>query len=258
MDENPYRGPASGDDSVPPDQKKSPIITVAKLLAALGIIGIVIAMMLPAVRNVREPARRNACTNKLKQIAVALRSYAETYHALPPAYTTDVDGKPLHSWRTLILPYLEEQQLYKTIDLTKPWNDSANADACKTIVNAYQCPSASDRDDHTTYLAILTPSSCFRPTEPRSLSDITDGAAATLIVIEVDAEHAVPWMSPVDADEKIVMGIGPKAKLAHPGGVNAAFVDGHVVFLSVDTPATQRRALISIAGNDKAAGEGGE
>jgi prepilin-type processing-associated H-X9-DG protein len=198
--------------------------------------------------------------NNLKQIALALRFYEEAHHALPPAYTTDANGKPLHSWRTLILPFMEEQRLYESIDLTKPSDDPANAKAFKTIISAYQCPSGiRDPDNRTTYLAVLTPNSCFRATEPRSLSDITDDASQTLMVIEVDEEHAVPWMSPVDADENVVLGLElPKSRTAHPGGVQAAFVDGSVQFLPFDMPATVRRALISIAGNDKAEVEGAE
>ena len=202
MDENHYRGPSS-DDSGQPKQKKSPLSPFLKLLAALGIIILLLCLFLPAVRSARPAAERNACQNNLKQIALALLKYEEKYHALPPAYTTDADGKPLHSWRTLILPFLEEEKLYKSIDLTKPWDDPANAEACKTIVPVYQCPAARDeRNNRTTYLAVLTPNSCFRPTEPRSLSDVTDGAAETVMVIEVDSQHAVPWMAPIDADEQ--------------------------------------------------------
>lgn len=257
MDENPYHAPGSDDVGVP-SLRKSPIAAVLKLLALLGILGIVACFFLPAVRTGREPARRNACANNLKQIALALRVYADTYHELPPAYTTDADGKPLHSWRTLILPFLEQSQLYKSIDLTKPWDDPANAAACKTSVNEYQCPSASEIGNRTTYLAVLTPTSCFRATEPRSLSNITDDPRKTLMVIEVDSEHAVPWMSPVDADERVVMVIGAKSKLDHVGGVHAAFVDGSVRFLAADTPTAQRQALISIAGDDHAATDGAD
>ncbi len=82
------------------------------------------------------------------------------------------------------------------------------------------------------------------------LSDIIDGTGHTIMVIEVDSDHAVPWMQPTDADEKVVLGIGPESKLDHPGGVNAAFADGHTRFLEADLPAAQRRAYISIAGND--------
>ena len=67
-------------------------------------------------------------------------------------------------------------------------------------------------------------------------------------MIEVDSEHAVPWMSTTDADEKVVMGIGPRSKLDHPGGVSAAFVDGHVQFLDADMPAADVVALFPSRG----------
>ena len=70
--------------------------------------------------------------NNLKQIALALLNYEQAHHALPPAYTVDAQGRPLHSWRTLILPYLDQESLYQTIDLSKPWNDPANAKALET------------------------------------------------------------------------------------------------------------------------------
>jgi type II secretory pathway pseudopilin PulG len=105
---------------------------IVKILAVLGGIALLIAMLLPAVRSAREPARRNQCLSQLKQIALALETYADVHGKFPPAYTTDADGKPLHSWRTLILPYMEEPQLYASIDLTKPWDDPVNAKAFKT------------------------------------------------------------------------------------------------------------------------------
>jgi prepilin-type processing-associated H-X9-DG protein len=257
MDKTPNHAPGLEKVRGSTTQKKSRVSTVLKLLTVLGIIGIGLAIMLPAVRTPREAARRNDCRSNLQQIALALRLYAEAHGALPPAYTTDADGKPLHSWRTLILPFLEEQQLYHSIDLTKPWDDPANAAAFNSIVSVYQCPSAPwEIDNRTTYQAVVTPSSCFRATEPRSLSDIADDASQTLMVIEVDEEHATPWMSPVDADEKIVLGLGgPTSRTAHPGGVQAAFVDGSVQFLVDGIPAMVRRALISMAGNDNVTAE---
>jgi prepilin-type processing-associated H-X9-DG protein len=206
--------------------------------------------MLPAVRTSREASHRNTCQNNLKQIALGLQMYVEKHGELPPAYTTNKDGKPLHSWRTLILPYIEEGALYKRIDLTKPWDDPVNADACKTVASVYQCPGADISDNRTTYLAVVTPDSCFRATEPRKLAEITDKQSRTLMLIEADSDHAVPWMAPIDADEQLVMGIQEKSKRTHAGGMNALLVDGRVAFLAADTPADQRRALISIAGSD--------
>jgi type II secretory pathway pseudopilin PulG len=258
MDENLNRNSALGDANDSPTRRHRRAGTLVALLVVVAIIGLFICfMLLPSVRAPREASRRNQCRNNLKQIALAIRNYAEVHQALPPAYTTDASGKPLHSWRTLILPFMEEQALYETIDLTKPWDDPVNATALNTKLPVYQCPSTSEDDNRTTYLAILTPNSCFRATEPRSLSEITDKASQTLLVIEVDTEHAVPWMSPVDANESFVMKIGePNFRPPHPAGMQAAFVDCHVGILRDDIPADQLRAMLSIAGNDNTAVEG--
>ena len=85
----------------------------------------------------------------LKQIELALFNYESTYHALPPAYTVDAEGNALHSWRTLILPYLDQTQLYEKIDLSKPWNDPVNAEAFNTRVPVFQCPSTAHKDNNT-------------------------------------------------------------------------------------------------------------
>src|SRR5690349_18772074 len=103
--------------------------TLVGFFVVLGVIALLVALLLPANRSAGPAARRSQCVNNLKQIAMALHDYEQAHNALPPAYTVDALGRPLHSWRTLILPYLEQEPLYKTIDLSKPWNDPANAKA---------------------------------------------------------------------------------------------------------------------------------
>jgi prepilin-type processing-associated H-X9-DG protein len=225
------------------------------LLAAVGILGLVIAFFLPSLRISGEASRRSQCVNNLKQIALALHNYSSEYNALPPAYTVDAGGKPLHSWRTLILPYLEQQALYKSIDLTKPWNDPANAKAFATTISQYCCPELKLAANNSTYLAIVAPDGCFLPGKSRRLSEITDDRGLTLMVIEASPDQAVPWMAPIDANESYVMGISPRSKLNHVGGLNAAFLDGSVRFLKATFPDAQRRAMITIAGNDNQAAE---
>jgi type II secretory pathway pseudopilin PulG len=231
---------------------KSWPINLVTLLTVVAIVGVLVALMLPAVRRGREPARRTQCKNNLKQIALALHIYADIYGVLPPACTVDAYGNRLHSWRTLILPYLEQAPLYNSIDLSKPWDDPVNAKACNTAVLTYQCPSTGDLPkNHTTYLASVASNGCFRLAEPRRLSEITDGLSETLMVVEVPSEHSVPWMSPNDADEQLLMSIGAKSKLAHAYGMEAALCDGSIRFLSAELPAASRRALISISAGDK-------
>lgn len=228
--------------------------TLFRLLTFIGILVLLIALLLPLSRGSRGAARRAQCVNNLKQIALALDNYERTYNALPPAYTVDAAGKPLHSWRTLILPYLEQRSLYETIDLSKSWNDPVNAKAYAKDVEAFRCPEL-NRPCHTTYLAVVASNSCFLPDEPRRLADVSDDRGLTLSVIEASLDQAVHWMAPTDADESLVMGLTPRSKLSHSGGTNAAFLDGGIHFLKATSPSPQRRAMISIAGSDdKAAG----
>ena len=223
---------------------------LVELLVVLGIIALLIGLLLPANRSVGPASRRVQCVSNLRQIALALYSYGQEHKALPPAYTVDAKGRPLHSWRTLILPYLEQEPLYRTIDLAKPWDDPANARAMETSLPIFRCPEAVGPGNTTTFLAIAAPNGCFMPEASRPLAEITDAYESTLMVIEAGEEHAVPWMAPVDADESSVMSLGPTTKLHHAGGTNACLVDGHARFLRADTPAAVRRALMSISGDD--------
>ena len=88
--------------------------------------GILLALLLPAVQAAREASRRMECSNNLKQISLAMHSYHDVYGSLPPAYTIDEEGRRLHSWRTLLLPYLEAGQIYEQLDLSQPWDSLDN------------------------------------------------------------------------------------------------------------------------------------
>jgi type II secretory pathway pseudopilin PulG len=251
MGNNPYESPHPSGES--PVQKTGMLgRRLVQVLLVVVVVGVLVALLLPAVRSAPGAARRAQCINNLKQIAIALRNYESDYHSLPPAYTVDKDGKPLHSWRTLILPYLEQQSLYEKIDLSKPWDDPANKEAYESEVSVYRCPSADLPRNHTTYMAVVAPGGCFQPTKPRKLSEITDAPNLTLMVVEVDPEHAVPWMAPTDASEQWILNLGTDARLPHRGGRQAVCVGGNVLFFSSDLEPATVRALISIDGHDDA------
>ncbi len=216
----------------------------------IAILAVLVALCLPAVTRSRYGARLAQCKNNLKQISLALRSYESEYHCLPPAYTVGENGKPLHSWRTLILPYLEQGDLYKKIDLTKPWNDPVNAEAARAIVPAFKCPSADCPAEHTSYVAVVAANGSFRSAEPRTLAEITNNHGETLLVLEVDAKHAVPWMAPSDADLAIFKALGSSTTLPHVGGTYAAFVDAHVRKIDTEISPEGNQRLVSISGKD--------
>jgi prepilin-type processing-associated H-X9-DG protein len=244
-----YRPPEFNDSLPQPRMRRQ--FKLIELMAVVAILAVLIALFLPVVRSAGPAAFRAQCVNNLKQIALALHTYEKAYGALPPAYTVDAQGRPLHSWRTLILPYLEQKSLYAAIDLSKPWNDPVNAKALNTSVPDFRCPSSREPVNTTTYLAIVADNACLLPTKPRRLAEITDGLSSTLMVIEAGEENAVPWMAPTDAAESLVLNLGaPNSKLHHPGGMNASFVDGSVHFIKGNTKPDVLRALFSISGGE--------
>lgn len=247
MTANPYESPEMV--GTPPERKSNLPKLALRLLVLIGVLGLLVALLLPLSRGgAREASRRVQCGNHLKQIALALQSYADVYHCLPPAYTVDAAGKPLHSWRTLILPFCEHKLQYEQLDLSKPWDDPVNQAVFQASPSFYRCPSGHVARGQTTYLAVVAPGGCFKPTEPRTFAEITDKTSLTLMVIEVPDEHADHWMSPNDASEELILtaaDMGP-----HPNGAQVVFVSGRVMFLSSGTKPAVLRALISIAGND--------
>ncbi|MFN0022231.1 MAG: DUF1559 domain-containing protein [Pirellulaceae bacterium] len=252
MEINPYEGTLHGGPPQPAEPKPSQFrSTLLGWLAVIGIVGLLVALLLPAMRRGAGPAaHRMQCANNLKQIGLALQSYADKYGALPPAHTVDAEGKPLHSWRTLILPFMEQEPLFQKIDLSKPWDDPANELAFHVATPGYVCPSANCPDTHTVYIAVAVPGGCFKPTDSRKLSEITDGQASTLMVMEVDVSQAVHWMAPTDSINFDLLKPKSGAKLQHRNGYQAVFVDGSVHFLSIDLQPETLRALITIDGKD--------
>ena len=116
--------------------------TLVELLVVIAIIGVLVALLLPAVQAAREAARRMQCANNLKQVGLGLHSYEATYHTLPwgSAYNASLVGfSP--SWSASILPFIEAQNHYELFDFSVALDQPANTRAVTTPVKTYICPS---------------------------------------------------------------------------------------------------------------------
>jgi prepilin-type processing-associated H-X9-DG protein len=217
-------------------------------------VAILIALLLPAVQAAREAARRTQCRNNLKQIGLALHNYHDVHGSFPPAYTVDSQGRPLLSWRVLILPHIERGQLYQQFHLDEPWDSPHNMTLAAMIPETYRCPSdPAALPNGTTYVGISGAGTIFPGDRAIGLLDITDGTANTAMVTEVQSSTIV-WTKPEDLVPGASL-IGPGGYSSyHPGGVNLLFADGSVRFISVNVDRVVLRALMTIAGGEPVGG----
>ncbi|MDB2525638.1 DUF1559 domain-containing protein [Mariniblastus sp.] len=122
--------------------------TLVELLVVIAIIGILIGMLLPAVQQVREAARRISCANNSRQQGLAIMNYESAFQTLPPGWKTGnpliADDEPGWGWSAYILPFMEQNNLYNQIDFNVAIDDGAHIHTIETVVPAYQCPSEID------------------------------------------------------------------------------------------------------------------
>jgi prepilin-type N-terminal cleavage/methylation domain-containing protein/prepilin-type processing-associated H-X9-DG protein len=136
-----------------PLARRRPGFTLVELLVVIAIIGILVALLLPAVQAAREAARRSSCTNNLKQVGVAIHNYHDTYKVLPPGHINCPGfpnacaggvniGQPwLTGWAIAILPFMENQPLFEKYNHLQSNHHASNHPVIQTILEPYICPS---------------------------------------------------------------------------------------------------------------------
>ncbi len=216
-----------------------------------ALVGVLAALMLPAVSASREAARRAQCVNNMKQMGLAFHNYHSATNMLPAPAITDKDGKPLLSWRVAILPYCEQQALYNKFKLDEPWDSPNNKPLIQEMPNVYLCPSRKNPEaGTTTYQVFVGEGALFdAPGAGTGFQTVTDGTSNTIAVVE--STDAVTWTKPDDLkfDAKAqpsLFGAGSP----HPGGFNALFTDGSVRFIKQTIKLEVWKALLTRNGGE--------
>ena len=226
------------------------------------------------IAKARAAARRAASSNHLKQIALAFHIFHDAYGCFPPAAVIGPDGKPWHSWRVLLLPFIEELDLYKQYDFSQPWDSPKNLAVAEKMPAIFRDPAREGPPDTLTDYAAITGEAaifqpgvvtmtsaddfpaCLKTAKKVGFASITDGTSNTILFATVDPARKIPWTKPEDIVlDDTFPGIGKPAGIGaiHPLGDGRvglfAFADGsvHLIADTVDTE-TLRKFLTRAGG----------
>lgn len=209
-----------------------------------------------AIHRAREAALACTCQSRLNQLQLALMNYESGHGHFPPAYIADKDGKPMHSWRVLILPYIEEEALYKEYDFNEPWNGPHNAKLADKMPRIFHMPSEPPSTSVTNIVAITGPGTAFPGPKTTRKAEFTDGLDRTILLAET-ADSNINWLEPRDLQvETMSFTVNdnrkPSISSSRRRGPYVVFADSirvHQITPSLRPEAI--RALTTIAGGEK-------
>jgi prepilin-type processing-associated H-X9-DG protein len=227
-------------------QRTNRISVAIALAGVFGIMALTVvalgAWLYPAVVEVRAAARRVDAANQIRQLLESLQNYHNVHGMLPPAQTQDDQGKPLQSWRSIVLPYLEAATVGEQIDRDSPWDSPVNRQFHDASDGQYFVCARGETSDSgmTHFVAVVDEGTVLRKNETIAFKDITDGVAITAILIELP-ESDIHWMEPRDVN--IEQAIRIIQDNPYRGGVNVGFADGSVFAIPQTTSAEEIRAI---------------
>jgi hypothetical protein len=233
------------------------------VLAVIGaiVLGGLIVSLVMAVLAAQEDARQSACQGYMYSLAGAIQNYEAVHGHFPPAYVLGPDGKPWHSWRVLILPFLGCEAIYEKYRFDEPWNGPNNRKLADSLpIELLQCPSGSDlgKTLNTNFVVVVGDETIFPGSRSVTASEIEDGLENTILFVEV-GESNIHWMEPRDLEfSSLVLELDPGASSSaevsspHTLGPGVVFANEKVVHrLGRDFSLDILRALLTRSGGER-------
>lgn len=200
--------------------------TLIELLVVIAVIAVLVALLLPAVQQAREAARRTQCSNNLKQMGLALHNYESVHRVFPSSSTSRIDfgvwnSEPaqyhLHSWTSMILPFIEETNLSREVDFSVSALDEINREVAAEVIPVYRCPSYAGPvySQNPMYTALSPkyairnyaamgattigriyerPDGVFYALSKTRVADVKDGMSTTIFIVETREPNAAVWI----------------------------------------------------------------
>ena len=162
---------------------------------------IVDELVKPAVGSARAAASRTVSMNNLKQLMLAMHNYHDVYRHFPSQYGTKGDGTKLLSWRVYLLPFVEQDALYREFHLDEPWDSEHNKKLISRMPKVFSSPTLPEelaKKGMASYVAPIGEKTIWDANKGTFIANITDGTSNTLAILEADAEHSVIWTKPDD------------------------------------------------------------
>jgi hypothetical protein len=170
---------------------------------------------------------RMMAASSLKQLGVALEKHEEAHHHMPAGYVADARGEPLFGWPVALLPFLDEGDLFKRIDRTKPWNDPANADLFRKPLRPFVSPWGEKEADGWGLNHYAANGSVISGDRPRKLAEFNAVGAGNVVAIGEAAGNYQPWGHPLQSRDLAT-------PLGQPDGFGSSASSGTVRFLMLD------------------------
>jgi hypothetical protein len=184
---------------------------------------------------------------------LAVANYVHEHKQYPPAYLADKHGKPMHSWRVLILPYMEQNDLYREYKFNEPWDGPNNRKLASRMPRTYALH-GEERPGNTTtnYLAVVGPETVWRASTGVAADAVKDGMSTTILIVENKGAD-VHWMEPRDLsfaqmDFTLNSAQGISTRYVDPA---VAMADGSVVRLTKTMEPATLRAMLTINGGEE-------